>query len=359
MAVEFASLRFLAGFTPQFSLATALLDGPGDRIGSRFVAQKTGIIDRIACYCTAVASPVTTEARLESISASYPTGTLLGTNTSGTFTPTASTVHVVPLTASYAVQAGELIAAVLNAPTATATNTQTFNLRTTISMELVYAGSGFLYPSSCQNLTAGAWSSSPGYPCIVPVYSDGTWMSRGVTNPASVSVDFNNTTNPDERGNRWTQPVTAECIGAWLNVRQMVSGANWNIKLYPTTSADAAPWVTYPIVGNTFVDGTANSITPLIFWNGIELKGGEDYRLTYQPTNANNIRVVRSTFASAVQAGTMSQMVGTSRLRTSDGDAGAWTDVATEYVCLVPIFRSLTTSSSTGGRRPALRTLGT
>jgi len=271
----------------------------------------------------------------------------------------AGTVHLVPLTASYSVQAGELLAAVLNAPTATATNTQTFNLRLAANMELLAGGSSFLYPMSCQNLSAGAWSTTGGPPCIVPVYSDGTWMARAATISSSVSVDFNNTSNPDERGNRWTQPVTAECIGAWLNVRQMVAGANWNIKLYPTTSADAAPWVTYSVIGNTFMDGTVNSQSPMIFWDPVELKAGVDYRLTYQPTTANNMRVSRITFASAVQAGTMSQMIGTSRLRTGDGDAGAWTDVATEYIAIVPIFRSLTTTSSSGGRRPSLRTLGT
>jgi hypothetical protein len=117
--------------------------------------------------------------------------------------------------------------------------------------------------------------------------------------------------------------------------------------------------VTYTVIGNTFMDGIGNAQSPMIFWDPVELKAGVDYRLTYQPTTASNVRVSRITFPSAVQAGTMSQMIGTSRLRTGDGDAGVWTDVATEYIAIVPIFRSLTTTSSSGGRRPSLRTLGT
>jgi hypothetical protein len=357
MPTEFASLRFLAGFAPALALGTtSVLDGPGDKLGGRFVAQKDGTINRIACYCTAVSSPVSTDARLESIAAGFPSGSLIAANTSGSFTPTAATLHLVTLTASYAVQAGELLATVLNAPTAGASNTQTFNVRQTTTLELGTGGSGYLYPGSCQDLSAGVWSSLSGHPCIVPVYSDGTYMARCVPNSTSNTHDINNGSNPDERGNRWTQPVTADCIGAWFRFRQLTAGANWNIKLYPSSPDNAAPIVNFAITGNTFTDAITNTWDPMVFWDPVELTAGLDYRITFQPSTANNMRINRFSFANANLVAAMSQMIGTSRLRTADGDDGAWTDVATEYHCIVPIFKNLTLPSA--GRRPVLRTQG-
>ncbi len=346
MTQLFGNGGLLLGLPGVATMVTAVLDAAGDKIGARIVCPKDGTIDRLACYCTAVSSPVSTDIRLETISAGAPSGTLFATNTSGSFTPAASTLHVITLTASTTVQAGDLIGVVLNAPTAGAGNTQTFNARNTHSGQHDYSH----YPRAMQDLSAGSWSDASSHPTIVPVYSDGTYVNYCIPHASSTNTSFNNTSTPDERGIRWTQVGNSKCVGAILYIRGVAAGCNFNIKLYPTTADNAAPIASYTATASQFFISTSALGPTHFYWDGIDLTDGTDYRLTIQPSTANNVLFQDIALPNADIRKATSHGYLTTRTRTADADDGAWTDTTTNYCSfLTPIFSQSNTVAGGGG----------
>jgi hypothetical protein len=305
---------------------TAVLDGSGDIIGGVFRAPKAGNIDRIAVYCTATAGTVPSyDARLDSVLNGYPNG-IIAADRSGSVTPSANTLHLITLTTAYTVAKNELIATRLNSASATGSNNATFNLR--INQTPAPGVSVNYHNRAVQDLSVGSYSAQLNFPCVVPVYSDGSYFPLCVPRAFLTPTDFSSTSTPDEIGVRWTQVGADRTVGGSSYIRMLASGSDWKMKLYKVSLGDSAS----PIAEATLTQSVENRGTTeeglfQAYWSStVDLEDGADYRLTTVPTSSNQVRVIKLTYGSEDMRKAMSHAYFTSRTRTADGDAGTWTD---------------------------------
>jgi hypothetical protein len=333
--------------------ATAILDASGDKIGGVFMAQKDGTIDRLAAYCTAVAGSVPSyDFRLESVTNGFPSGSLIAANTNGGQVPTATTLHLVTMTASHIVAAGDLVAMVLNSASATGANNATFNGRVDSGPLLAGADYDWFWPRYAQDFSVGTYSAPSGHASFGPVYSDGSYMSWFSGNLANANNDFNIDSTPDERGNRWTQVGNERCIGALLYLRWVNADADFNVHLYAVADGDSAS----PIASFTADYTIYNRSTTFqdwfpVYWDGVNLTDGADYRIACVPTTTSSVRpAVSYTAPSEAARQQMSHGYLTTRTRTANGNAGTWTDTVAAYTLgCVPIFDQSNAGGGSGG----------
>lgn len=342
MIALYGSNQFLLGTPGNISYGSpTLLDAAGDRMAAVLIAPKAGTIDRLACWCTAVAGTVPSyDFRLEGVSAAAPTGSLIGTNTSGSFTPAASTLHVITMTASHVVAAGDPVAILLNSASATGANNATFQTRNS-SNDNPIATFGSRFPQTLTDLSVGTWTEQSGLAVMSPVYTDGSYFPFVIPRVTAGTHDFNSGSTPDERGIRWTQPITGMCHGAAIYVRNIVASSDFKIQLYNTSSDTVSPIVSKTYSYATYARSTSNAQILYIYWTPVALAAGSDYRLTFVPTTTNNIRVASNVAPNEDIRKAWSQYYSTTRTRTLDGDAGSWTDDVTSFTTIVPLFNEI------------------
>jgi hypothetical protein len=236
-----------------------------------------------------------------------------------------------------------------------ASNNATFNLR--LPQTIFATGADPFYPAYVQDLSVGTFTHpSTGVPCCVPLYSDGVYLPWCVPHVASSNSDFANNSTPDERGVRWTQIGNMTCAGASVYLRGLTAGGNANVKLYAVGNDSAAPLASFTITHSTFFIGTGVQQVAEVHWAGVDLTDGSDYRLTVQPSTTNTIRQTSLDLLSQAAREALSPYWQTTRTRTADGDAGAWTDDKNKFEVLWPLFSALTSGAGGGGllRHPGM-----
>ena len=311
------------------TLATAILDASGDKIGGIFCAPKDGSIDRVQLYCSATAgTPPSYTVRLETLSGGFPSGSLAGANASGSVTPTASTLHTVTLTASLAVNTGDFFGIVLNSASADGTNNATFNYRSGLVWPISLG-----FPRAVQDLSAGSWSLGSETPYIVPLYSDGEYFPLCVPNVSTVTTAYDSGTTPDEIGSLWVQAGKATCYGSLVHNRFVGGASDGTVKLYDSSDNLLA---SASITGADIVHTTGNLFWR-VHWDGVTLNDGETCRLTMVPGSLTDMSIPVYTFASEA----MRQAITHSSL-TQRTNAGAWTNDAASFVATMPLLSAIT-----------------
>lgn len=340
---------------------TVVLDASGDKAGGIFVADKALAITHIAAFASAVAGTVPAyDHRLESVSNGVPSGSLIAANTNGSNTPSAATLALVALTASYTPSIGELVATSVVSASATAGNNATFNHRMNIlSMPASMAS---YFHQAMQDLSAGSWSEVATLPMIVPVYTDGTFMFLAVPQCTQSNVDPTNATTPDEIGLYWTQVGNKRSWGAGVYIRLITASSDFKLKLYAVANGDsAAPVAETSISYATYNRGTTKQGILPIAWSTTggfpatyDLVDGADYRLSIVPTSTNSLRLTKEAFGSANQRAAMSHPYYTTRTRTADGDAGTWTDDTSSTVLGFAPLVDQSNVAAGGSSRPTI-----
>lgn len=272
-------------FIPRFGItvATQALSSAAHKVAGIYVAPKTGNIRYIGCNCTAVSGSPALDLRIETLTSGLPSGTLFGTNTNASYSPTVTSSLVwTQLTADAAVTAGNTFAAVV---------AYTSGTSATVAIRMQ---NGWGQNQPCCAVTTGSWARQNDPPIVSVKYDDGQIIS-GAT-PVN-SVDFATLTSsstPNERATVFTAPVDCNCIGAiWMGTYN--PGANYTANLYTGTSttADHSQAVTSLDIGT----GVSQD-NEVYFSSAIALSAGQTYRISVKATTANSVFPWRATFAS-------------------------------------------------------------
>ena len=262
------------------------LDGSGDKVAAKKVASEAKQITHIVVRVDAITgTPPTYAARLETISSFVPSGTLVAAGASGTFTPAAAnTVHEVALSTPWTPSINDEFAVVIeySSGTINSSNRAEITYRATMFHSLGNGEAPFTNSGS-------GYSQVDGTLALLGVkYSDGTYMRCSGclegSSPTGTS-DFDDGTNPDERGVVWTQPYTVDCVGAALETR-IFSGGTGDIRLYEDSTQLAS--VSFD---QDRLEGNAATDLVVGYWAAQTLTKDRTYRIALKATHAkNNVR---------------------------------------------------------------------
>lgn len=319
---------YLNRFVPLFeeyggaTLSTQAMNASGVAVAGIFKCEKAGTIDRIESWVTAITGTCPTyDARLESLSAAFPSNSLIAANTNLAWQPSGTGMQSQTLTASRVVAVNDLLAAVIRYSSGTIDGSNFATFRSRCSGAVSGGGQTPWFPRAVLN-TGGGWAVATTFPTVTPRYSDGSYPALIGHTPTMTSRDFNSGTNPDERGNRFTAPHTVNCHGARIYVRK-ASGSDFTVKLYDASNNVLA---SSAVTVNDQMGDASNQLYLPVFWTPVGLIGGQDYRLTVLATTANTLRISDLTFSSADAR----RAFGFEQYSTTRNDSGgSWTDDAT------------------------------
>ncbi len=205
------------------------------------------------------------------------------------------------------------------------------------------------HPTTIQNLT-GTWVvSTPVQTPIISVrYQDG-WIAKGTLPISDIGFDtFAQNTTPDERGLLWTPFADMRLVGCKLLYRPN-GGTNVvaNVNLYD--SADTLLASRNLDTDHMLPD--TGSLQNHIGFGQINVTGGQQYRITVEPTTTgtNNVRIFTYRFASQAELRAVSDMYLTERT-----NFGSWTNYnnATNgwrTPCITPVVDDITLTGGAGG----------
>jgi hypothetical protein len=275
---------------PSFT-ATSLVINAADE-SAAFIIQipRTGTITDIAWGSRTTTTGMTVDVRLETVSGGFPTGTLYGANTNGSQVVNNAddnTTFITALTAGAAVTAGDLVAVVIKAPTASFGNMQitAFGDEGDPNFPYVALNTGISPAVSYAVITAIA-------PMLSLRYNDGAYYPVDGAHPASATVTattLSTSTTPDVIGARFKVPGPVTIDGAW--VWADIDG-DAVVKLVSTDYNQGANTATLKAEG-TIIASARKAVTPGIhfvrFSTTVDLVAGTYYRLLLEPSSTTSI----------------------------------------------------------------------
>jgi hypothetical protein len=310
--------------TPFFpgTVANTVLDANSEATAFVFQAPKTGTIDRVGFRTATVTTGDTVTVSLQAVDASTgnPTGTLFGTNTSGTQVISASDDNVwfeVTLTAGASVTRGDVLALVVALPSSGSTG----------NMQITRAQTPFLtqFPYG-SNFTGGSWAkTTQGAGCGALRYSDTTWpytlgmfpIASG-NGPFGQSNSFSSSSTPDERGSKITMPFPCKVTGSWARASGTTAG-DFTMKLYDASNT---------LLASKTFDGDYNPVAGGVVWylfdTEVTLAAGDVVRITKLPTTTTATTIQDMTYPTGLAS---ASPLGATHVHTFRTDAGSWTDV--------------------------------
>ena len=319
-----------------------VIDAASEKAGLIMQAPKTGNISKIGFYVAAHTTGATLDCRVETISATngLPTGTLFGTNTSGTVVTSATGWYESTLTAAAAVTKGDRMSLVVAQPSSSPG-----------SCAIGFV-SGFFAGVNYHGFPFGgnyvsSWASANGTrPIIYAGYDDGTWGRCPWNLPISSitpTSSFNSSSTPDEVGNRFNALVPMRIVGARLLVNPAGDARDFTIVLYDGSSSVLA---TETFDSGQFYNNVAAYWADLIFDAAVDISTGV-HRIALKPTTTSNNQygyfdVNNTAHLSAVQSGADTYHTG----RT---DGGAWTDTNTRVAMIIPLVSGFDNGAGGGG----------
>lgn len=279
-----------------------------------FQAPKDGNINKILVTIGTVSGSCTIEARLETVSGTNPSGSLAGTNTNGTQAVSNNTTYAVTLTASKAVTKGDILAIVIK-----------YSAGTTINVKTVNAYQQSKYPYGLFN-TGGTYATAA-TPVVSPGYDDGTYAVIPPIVPAvATATTYNSGSTPDERGNYFTLPQGARATGIWIAYQNSATSADFTLKLY---DSDGTSVLASVAMDADTLFGTSGGMMYVHFTSRVTLLANTAYRITVLATTANDNAWVRFQALNTAVMGAFPG--GANWYGTSRTDAGAWTEVTTDW----------------------------
>lgn len=321
------------GSQSAMSISQQSLSSSGNYVAGVFAAPKTGNISAIGYFPGTVSSP-SADVRLETVDSSgLPSGTLWGTNTNASHTPSASTWAWVTLTASAAVNKGDIICIKI------ARSSGTFQVNYWNPAPVI----GF-FPYGVFN--TGTPSRSTACPILAVKYDDNTYpfMFSFPLGNTGLAQAINSGTTPDEKGVKFTVPFACKVSGACFRYVAPSGSTTYTLKLY-----DGSDNVLASVLVDTDAQATINSTGQIVslFNTDVQLSPGSTYRLTILPTDATNFNFFRAILDAATTREAWPH--GTSWQATERTDAGSWTDTDTQMPLMSLMLSALDDGNSAGG----------
>ncbi|MFN7019899.1 MAG: hypothetical protein ACK4WH_01050 [Phycisphaerales bacterium] len=309
------------------STTSAVLDAPAEKVAVIGRAHKTGNISTVKGFCMAVATgggnPVY-DVRIETVdkTTGRPTGTLWATNTNATLTVSATGAWSVTLTADAAVTAGDEFAVVVSATTVGGTQNATFQIAhaSAWSVQFPYALSD----------TGAGWSVSGNMPAgQLAVYSDGDPV-HGVSLSSPGTEQYNSSSTPDERGNRWNFDQSMRIHGLAGFLRPGASSTH-DLILADSGGTELAK---LNFDGDVHRVTSSEGLTIGRFSSPVTIPAATDFHTLLRPNTTTNHRIVVHTFPSSSDR----SLLEPNAVYASRTDNGAISTDAAKFACIWPLI---------------------
>jgi hypothetical protein len=337
--------------TPGF--ASLLLDAADEVCAGLIRIPRAGTITRVHFRTVTVTTGATVNVRLETVDASGdPSDTLLAANT--------ETTHVIAdgddntwirtgtLTASATVALGDLIAVVIENPTA---SPGTLNIAySTSSGTVMSPGHPRVLGPTRTTVVDNA------FPIFALEYDDGTFAIPAGSFPlgtASTTVLMDTATNPDEVALYFTPQAKMRVIGWWAQFA-LAAGADYRVNLY--ASGNDTPLMSSNYDGDTVSSTGTRTISELFDDSPVTLSAGSTYRLGFLPTTANDV-TLRYVEVNSSYLNLLDEFIGKkemhysarNRSSTTDPDAAAWSETTNRRLQAGLIIDQIDDGAGSGG----------
>jgi hypothetical protein len=297
------------------------LDAVGEKYAFVFRIPKTGNVHKVHWRTATVTSAQPVRVSLETVNTSGdPSGTNYGGSSPGVeAAPVSNTSYATTLAVDATAVSNDLVAVVLQWDS------------TAGNLQIAQAGNLFSPSSVYSDNFISSWAKTGSQqPYCALEYSDGSfaWTPFVVFGvPLTATININGT--PDELGNRFKLPFPAR-LSAVFFCGAPSAGRDFDFVLYDAANNVLA---TKSPLAAAFT-GNGRALVPLD--SPVDLAKNVVYRLTYRPSVASSNNYYGFTVPSNAALG--HHDLGVECYRTQRTDAGAWTDVTTERMWLLPIF---------------------
>lgn len=175
-----------------------------------------------------------------------------------------------------------------------------------------------------------------GHPPMAVKYLDGRVQGLPLHNATRLSYD--NASDPDEIGGKFTTPISLVCNGAFFEAN-FDSNAPFALLLYDENDVELRRAT---VSDEDYVAGAASGVR--LHWEDVILEVGKDYRLTLLPTSATNVYLYTLNFVT----GTYRYVVpgGMNWQKTQRTDAGSWSDFENDVPWMAVMVKAYTGTSS-------------
>lgn len=328
--------------------STFTFNAAADKLAIVFQASSSTPPDQVKFRVTSYTSTGTIDATIETIDATtgFPSGTpVTNTATGSVSVSSTGTKTCTGMAGTGTLTVGAQYAIVLAATGGFAGN---FNVLRTSGIN-GQVGS----PYSLTKDSAGAWTkistTNTGYAFGLFTAGGASINVPGLSGAFTAALTaFSDSTNPDERGNRFQLPFPQTCYGAliYASLGSTPADANsFSLSLYSShTSGSPTQLATQAFDGDIMEIGSARILR---FSAGVNLSSNTVYGLAVKATSSGNINLLRHSYASAAELGCYldDNFYSTARNNSS----GAFTDTNTEVYAVYPLLSAFDDATGSGG----------
>lgn len=323
------------------------LDGAGDKIGAMFIAPDASqAITKIGVYCTALTGTSPTySVRIEGSDVDgLPDGTDSGggSPTKATFQAVAAFYHEITLSNPFTPTAGEAYAVVLEYDSGTID----------VSNFATFVRNGE-YTITTRNLpytlfdVGGGWTKVNEPSAVSPIYLNGFIVQGTEIQIGGAQLTFSNTSSPDERGALWTPKDDCTLIGLFIpDIRISVAAANLDFVIYSGAFDSSVAQKTVSIQGDEL--GGTSFGSAFVYFEGLSISQGTEYRLIMKPVTANSISTGQSTFVNSAHR----ESVFGPLQETGRTDGGNFSDTAEKLIGVFPLISEVAAGGGGGDPGP-------
>lgn len=314
-----------------FATTNLLLDAANEACAQTFLAPKTGNIDTVKFRTRAVTTGATLNVAIEHVTTgAVPnfTKTLWGANTEvgKIIADTDDNLWLdCALTAAASVTIGDVFAVTLRQPSSSPGNLNIAIISSSSSMADHI--DGVVHLSQALGAPPTAFVISGNYAlCIALRYTDGTWftpLGAPIFDANADILNINSGSATTRVGNRFRLPFAATISGGVVALSNCAAGSAGNLVLRDDAGNSLA---TGAWNGDYMESSIYDAPYPILFTTPYKASANTWYRITCEPTNANNISVLGVQFDNA---NLMSCSAGGADYYRSLYTSGAWDDTNT------------------------------
>lgn len=295
------------------AISTSTVNATATVLANIHKAPKNGQIAEIKFATATVTTGSTYDCRLETLTAGNPSGSLIAAGANGSVTIADSDDNVfktVTIGTPPTVSAGDDFAIVLRHSSGSP------NWQMPVNTPIISFS-----PPYRSNFNGTSWTQAGApYVMLIKYSGDTDYTAIGVPPAVTQSAtQFNSSSTPDERGNKFVMPFSCRANGAFS---------------YFSTANGDTDFVLYDDSDNVLATASFEADNKVgagpiqLFFNDVnyvELTEGRTYRLTNRPSSTTNLPYYSMNTVEIGGLGfSAGQILGTSRT-----NAGAWTDDAT------------------------------
>ena len=336
------------------TLSTHDLDASDDAIGVIFLSKSTSSITHIGFN---VAARTGTEPNyvvaLETLAdTDSPSGTKVAADANAVIATGTLSVgwNWIALTTAYTPTVGEGIAATVRYYKGTVNASNFIQTNWVHNNRSLYNGA----PGAIK-CTAGVWANgTQGTPMVAIKRTDGTVSAGQAVTSITTLLPWDSGTTPGlYKGTKWTPIIDTRLIGAYVYAK-ISDTSDFNLELY--TADVSAATESIAVDASKQFGNSASFGSGFIPFTPRTLTAGTAYRIVLEPTTANDFgTAIKMTFPDAASRyWNCGLLQYTESAGLSGNDPNSWTDSATAFALVIPIYDQIDIAAATGGGQPVL-----